>query len=74
MGNGKGKVAEKNVGSIYSQPSDTRERYSKSHFKTKENCCVMHTHTHTCRKREVNGNMLFFPVAGPVVLMVTAHC
>lgn len=47
MGNGKGKVAEKNVGSIYSQPSDTRERYSKSHFKTKENCCVMHTHTHT---------------------------
>ena len=49
MGNGKGKVAEKNVGSIYSQPSDTRERYSKSHFKTKENCYVTHKHTQAIR-------------------------
>ena len=55
MGNTKGKVAEMNVGSTYSQPSDTRERYPKSCFKTKETVCV-----HTSPKREVNGNTLFF--------------
>lgn len=46
-----------------------------NHFlKQKKISVRTHTHTRTGRKREVNGNVLFFPVAGPVVLMVTAHC